>query len=112
MTFGVFSPAKGVHEGVFKVQNGVFSCHLRACGELGAVVWLGFDCLGRKHPSGVLFNNYCKMYGPEIVPVTVLEEVVMVNVPVVVPCPSESGDDRLRVTEPAVIHSSELFIAT
>jgi hypothetical protein len=23
-TFGVFSPAKGVHEGVFKVQNGVF----------------------------------------------------------------------------------------
>jgi len=27
-TFAVFSPAKGVHEGVFKVQNGVFSCHL------------------------------------------------------------------------------------
>jgi hypothetical protein len=24
-TFGVFSPAKGLHEGVFKVQNGVFS---------------------------------------------------------------------------------------
>jgi hypothetical protein len=23
--FGVFSPAKGVHERVFKVQNGVFS---------------------------------------------------------------------------------------
>jgi hypothetical protein len=30
-TFGVCSPAKGVHEGVSKVQNGVFSCHLRAC---------------------------------------------------------------------------------
>jgi hypothetical protein len=25
VTFGVFSPAKGVHEGVFEVQNGVFS---------------------------------------------------------------------------------------
>ena len=24
-TFGVFSPAKGVHEGVFKVQNSVLS---------------------------------------------------------------------------------------
>jgi hypothetical protein len=24
-TFGVFSPAKGVQQGVFKVQNGVFS---------------------------------------------------------------------------------------
>jgi hypothetical protein len=24
-TFGVFSPAKEVHEGVFKAQNGVFS---------------------------------------------------------------------------------------
>jgi hypothetical protein len=24
-TFGVFSPAKGVQEGVLKVQNGVFS---------------------------------------------------------------------------------------
>jgi len=34
-TFGVFSPAKGVHEGGFKVQNGVFSCHLAYCGVLG-----------------------------------------------------------------------------
>jgi hypothetical protein len=34
-TFGVFSPAKGVHEGVFKVQNSVFSCHLVRFGGAG-----------------------------------------------------------------------------
>jgi hypothetical protein len=32
--FGVFSPAKCVHEGVSKVQNGVFSCHLAYRGVL------------------------------------------------------------------------------
>jgi hypothetical protein len=37
-TFGVFSPAKRVHEEVFKVQNRVLSCHFGA--GWGDSVWL------------------------------------------------------------------------